>query len=184
MEILGIKMRRPWKLMGVLLSFFAVEYTRAKEVLDESKLNVFQQPQSHERLFERLDITIPSDNKIPTTNRKLVDNHEQLHVSTTRRPESRFLDDGKDHDPFYELIETPIAEWDSELWTLAVAILVLSVALCMCSCCWCILPCCCTGGGDGGSSCCRELLCLFCCYELFCDDCAVLQPQSEYVEMV
>jgi hypothetical protein len=107
----------------------------------------------------------------------------------------RQLGEGNDNDPFYELIETPIAEWNTELWILALAIAVLASALCLCSCCWCILPCCCSqggygygSGGGGGRSCCQEILCLFCCYELFCDDCAIFDGAANtvagYGEMV
>jgi hypothetical protein len=51
---------------------------------------------------------------------------------------------------------------------LGVAFILVIIILCLLCCC---LSMCCRGrGGGGGSGCLTDILALFCCYELFCDD--------------
>lgn len=53
-----------------------------------------------------------------------------------------------------------------EGFALGAAFVLLLIVLCLLCCC-CSM---CCGGGGGGGGCLTDILALFCCYELFCDD--------------
>lgn len=70
------------------------------------------------------------------------------------------------------LYDTATDEWSQEQWAVFGGLVAVLVLLCGCACCCCVIPalCCGGGGGGGGTSCLRDLICLWCCWELCCSD--------------
>lgn len=86
-------------------------------------------------------------------------------------------------DAFSSFANTPIEQWDSEQWTLFFAILSVIAAASLCCCCICIFSCICGSSGTGTRRCgiCEDILLLFCCYELCCNNGDCCDVNDNYV---
>jgi len=67
------------------------------------------------------------------------------------------------------LLDTPPDEWDAKQMLTFVILIIASLVLGVCLCCMCcLLRCCGAKSGSSSNSFCKDLLLMFCCYELFC----------------
>jgi len=160
----------------------------------------------HSKLFPSSEVDpIPNDDQIIAHNEFGIDQtknektHSLRHFSNEPKENKlRILQEGGVID-FSFILNKPLDEWNGEEWGIAGLLIFIFFVIGGCFCCCCCLAKCCGRGFSrrngyyddngyynrqgGRGSCLQDLVCLWCCWEIFCTD-DICDPALGYQEAV